>query len=93
MWGPISAALWLDGHAFRALGLAAYCLSVVGASDYLLRPLVSRGHMAIPRLLLFLTIFGGLQLFGAKGILLGPLVGSLAAVAVRLLERLQVPAT
>lgn len=87
VWIPLSLGLWLGGHPYRALGLCLCGLLVVGGADYVFRPFVSRGRMAIPRLLLFLTIFGGLQLFGAKGLLLGPLVGSLAVVAARLLDR------
>ncbi len=87
VWLPVSAVVWLTGHPYRAVGLAAYCLFVVSSGDNVLRPLVSRGQMALPRLLLFLTLFGGLELLGAKGILLGPLIGSLAVVALRLLEK------
>ncbi|MHB8418885.1 MAG: AI-2E family transporter [Myxococcales bacterium] len=85
VWLPLVIGLWLEGHLYRSVGLAVWSLSIVGAGDYLLRPLVSKGQMAMPRLLLFLTIFGGVQLLGAKGILLGPLIGSLAAAVIGML--------
>lgn len=87
VWAPLVVALALGHHEGRALGLLAWCVTVVGLIDNVLRPFVSRGHMALPRLLVFLTLFGGLQIFGPKGLLLGPLLGSLAVTAVRLLAK------
>ena len=49
----------------------------------LLRPMSSKGAMVLPRLLLFLTICGGLQVVGPIGLLLGPLAGSLAGGGTR----------
>jgi predicted PurR-regulated permease PerM len=91
VWTPLVIGLILAHHTARAIGLLIWCLLVVGACDNLIRPLVSRGHMALPRLLLFLMLFGGLEAFGAKGLLLGPLIGSLAVTAVRLLARERQP--
>ncbi len=91
VWAPLVAGLAIGHHTGRAIGLLIWCLVVVGMSDNFIRPLVSRGHMALPRLLLFLTLFGGLELLGPKGLLLGPLVGSLAVTALRLLQREQPP--
>ncbi len=87
VWVPLGVGLLLAHHTARAIGLLVWCLLVVGAGDNLIRPFVSRGHMALPRLLLFLMLFGGLEAFGVKGLLLGPLIGSLAVTALRLLSR------
>lgn len=84
VWIPIVVALAITGSTWSAIGLLAYCIVVVGGVDNILRPLVSKGHMALPNLLVFLTLFGGLQVWGMKGLVLGPLVGSLAMTALRL---------
>jgi predicted PurR-regulated permease PerM len=84
VWIPIVAALAISGSTWSAIGLLVYCIVVVGGVDNVLRPLVSKGHMALPNLLVFLTLFGGLQVWGMKGLILGPLVGSLAMTALRL---------
>ena len=86
-WAPLVVALLLAQHTVRAFPLLAWCLLVVGTGDTVLRPFVSRGHIARPRFLLFLMLFGGLEAFGVKGLLLGPLVGSLAITPLRLLSR------
>jgi predicted PurR-regulated permease PerM len=85
VWLPVVGNLFLDGHPYWAAGLAAWCVVVVGSGEYLVRPLVSKGTMALPRPLLYLTLFGGLKLLGPKGILLGPLIGSLAVVTLPML--------
>jgi predicted PurR-regulated permease PerM len=87
VWLPLAIELALTHQLGRAIGLSIWCAAVVGFSDQLLRPIVSKGQMALPRLLVFLTVFGGLQTFGLKGFLLGPLLGSLAVTALRLLAR------
>jgi predicted PurR-regulated permease PerM len=87
VWVPLVVGLFIAHHTARAIGLLIWCLLVVGTGDNIIRPFVSRGHMALPRLLLFLMLFGGLEAFGAKGLLLGPLIGSLAVTALRLLSR------
>lgn len=86
VWAPLAIELAISGHPFRAIGLAAWGLLVIGAGEYALRPWVSKGHMALPRILLFLMFFGGVQVWGPKGLLLGPLVGSLAITALRLVR-------
>jgi predicted PurR-regulated permease PerM len=87
VWIPVVVGVALMGSPWRAFGLLLYSLVIVGGVDNILRPLVSKGHMALPNLLVFLTLFGGLQLWGAKGLLLGPLVGSLAVTALHLVVR------
>jgi predicted PurR-regulated permease PerM len=84
VWLPVVIGAALVDSPWRAFGLLIYSLVVVGGVDNVLRPLVSKGHMALPNLLVFLTLFGGLHLWGAKGLLLGPLTGSMAVTALRL---------
>ena len=62
-------------------------LAVVGFCDYVVRPrLVGRGETTSTWLTL-VAIFGGIKLFGAVGLLLGPLLTGLAASVLRLYER------
>ena len=48
---------------------------------------MTKGHLRLPDLLVFLTLFGGLAIWGFKGLLLGRLFGSLAVTGLRLLVR------
>jgi predicted PurR-regulated permease PerM len=87
IWVPIAIVLLVSGHLLAGVGLLVWGVVVIGGIDNVLRPLVSRGRMKLPNLLVFLTLFGGVAIFGLKGLLLGPLFGSLAVTALRLVAR------
>ncbi len=75
---PAIAFLYLSGDVFPALGLLAWGLAAVGLIDNFLGPrLVGRG-LRLHQLIVLLSIFGGIALFGPIGFLLGPLTMSLA---------------
>lgn len=87
VWVPLALALWLAGDHGRALFLLGWGAVIIGGVDNIMRPLLSRGGTRLPTLLMFLTIYGGLMLWGLKGLLLGPLFGALAYAALRLVAR------
>jgi len=74
IWGP--AALWLgfSGHWGKAVLLVVFCGGVAGIADNLLRPLLLRNRTRLNDLLLFISILGGLQVFGLLGIVVGPTI-------------------
>ena len=59
---------------------------MVGFSDYVIRPRLV-GDEGMPLLLTFLALFGGLEVLGVAGLLVGPVVVSVAVVALRLYAR------
>lgn len=74
IWVP--AALWLgvNGHWGKAIIVAAMCGGVAGLADNLVRPLLLRNRTRLNDLLVFLSILGGLQVFGLLGLVIGPTV-------------------
>jgi predicted PurR-regulated permease PerM len=74
IWVP--AALWLgaNGHWGKAVILVAICGGVAGVADNLVRPLLLRNRTRLNDLLVFLSILGGLQVFGLLGLVIGPTV-------------------
>ena len=85
VWVPIAIGLGLSGRTRDAVILAAFGVVVIGTVDNLLRPYFARlGAGKMHPMLLFLGIFGGLEAFGAWGILLGPLALALFVAAFRL---------
>jgi len=74
VWVP--AAIWLGwtGHWGKAVVLALICAGVVGAADNILRPVLLRGRTQLSGLLVFISVFGGVRVFGLLGIVLGPIV-------------------
>ena len=79
VWVP--AALWLGwtGHWGKAAVLAVICSAVVGAVDNVVRPLLLRGRTQLNAFLVFISVLGGLRVFGLLGIALGPVVVATAA--------------
>ncbi len=77
VWVPGVIYLIAIGHIGAGVGLAIWCLIVVGLADNLIRPwLVGRGTQ-MPDLLVLLGIVGGLSLFGGIGLFIGPIVAAL----------------
>jgi predicted PurR-regulated permease PerM len=61
----------------RAVVLLAWSLGIVGTVDNILKPLLIGNRLGLPVLFLFFGILGGLTLFGALGIILGPVIFAL----------------
>lgn len=79
VWVPVAAGLYLTGQEGAALVLAVIGLGVIGTVDNIARPyLARRGRLALPTWLVLLAMFGGIELIGAWGLVLGPLVVRLA---------------
>ena len=74
IWGPAAAFLIVTGRMVAGVVLVGLGVGVIGMVDNIIKPLVVRGRMQMPLLLVFLGILGGLQLFGVLGLILGPLV-------------------
>jgi predicted PurR-regulated permease PerM len=74
IWVP--AALWLgfSGHWGKAIVVVAICGGVAGVADNIVRPLLLRNRTRLNELLLFLSVIGGLQVFGLVGLVIGPTI-------------------
>ena len=77
----IPASLWLGftGHWGRAVLLLAICAGVSTVVDNLLRPLLIEGRTELSGLVIFISILGGINLFGMLGLVLGPILVAMAA--------------
>jgi len=89
----ISAAIWSFYHDRAFAGIFILCMSVViGLADNVLRPLLMRGSSSrssdMPFFWLFMSIVGGIAMFGVAGAVLGPWAFSLfiAVQAIPLIE-------
>lgn len=74
---PASIYLFLQGETVRGIILLAWCLGIVGTIDNVLKPLLIGNRLGLPVLFLFFGILGGIALFGAVGIVLGPAIFAL----------------
>jgi predicted PurR-regulated permease PerM len=74
IWLPAALFLALNGELGKAVILAVWGTVVVGGIDNLLYPVLVKDRMRLHTVPAFIAIVGGLLLFGASGLLLGPLV-------------------
>ena len=74
IWVP--AALWLavTGHVGKGLLILVICGVVAGVADNILRPLLLRNRTHLNELLLFISVLGGIEVFGLLGLVAGPTI-------------------
>ena len=72
VWMPAAIFLALTGGWWKALILAAWGTVVIGSVDNLLYPVLVGDRVRMHTLLVFFSVIGGLMLFGAAGLVLGP---------------------
>ncbi len=73
IWIPAAVLLALSGAWIKALVLALWGALVVGGIDNILRPILVGNRLQLHTVPLFISLIGGLLLFGASGFILGPL--------------------
>jgi predicted PurR-regulated permease PerM len=68
--------IWLfsTGHAGRAIILITICGALGATIDNILRPVLLGGRASLNGLLVFISVLGGIAVFGVLGVVLGPIV-------------------
>ncbi len=74
VWVPAAIYLFSTGHAGRGIILIAICGGVGSTIDNILRPMLLGGRASLNGLLVFISVLGGIAVFGALGVVLGPIV-------------------
>lgn len=78
VWAPAALYLLLKGFWVKALLLTLWGIFVVGTVDNILRPILIRSVSSkdnqLNTLVLFLSVLGGIKVFGFLGIVLAPLL-------------------
>ncbi len=88
VWIPIGLIMISGGHLAGGVGVLVWgSFGVVGLSDYFIRPRLVSAESELPSLLTFAALFGGVEAFGLKGLIVGPLMMSLAVAVLRLYAR------
>lgn len=82
VWVPVTAGLALTGRTGAAIALGVVGIAVISTVDNLARPwLTRRGKLQLPSWMVLIAMFGGVELIGGWGLLMGPLVLRLAKEA------------
>jgi predicted PurR-regulated permease PerM len=83
VWLPAGIGLLLGGQVGRGVALLIAGLLLISAVDNVLRPILIAGRSQLNGLLVFISILGGMQVFGFIGLVLGPLTVATAAGLIR----------
>ncbi|HEY2744753.1 MAG TPA: AI-2E family transporter [Polyangia bacterium] len=91
VWLPAAAFLWLAGSHGSAILLGVWCLVFVVGAEHIGKPLALRyvlgGQQEMHTGIVFLSLLGGLEMFGLIGLILGPLVFAFLLAMLRIYER------
>jgi predicted PurR-regulated permease PerM len=88
VWLPVGLSLIIMDHVGAGVFTLLWgSLVVVGLSDYVIRPLLVGGHGHVPTLLTFISLFGGLEVFGLLGLIIGPVIAAVALALLRTYDR------
>ena len=86
VWGPASVYLAAVGEWGKAAALVGWGAIAIGLIDNLLYPMLVGQRLRFHPLPVFFSIVGGLAVFGAAGLVLGPIVLSATAALIELLR-------
>ncbi|HXG65503.1 MAG TPA: AI-2E family transporter [Blastocatellia bacterium] len=87
VWVPAAILLALEGDWWKAALLTGWGVIVVGLIDNLLYPVLVGKRLRLHTLLVFFAVIGGLSLFGASGVILGPVTLAITAALVDVWRR------
>jgi predicted PurR-regulated permease PerM len=77
VWVPAVVYLFAIGKTLAAVLLTIFCVVVVGTIDNFLRPWLVGKDTKMSDLLVLLSTLGGITMFGAVGVIIGPIVAAL----------------
>lgn len=77
VWIPAVIYLIATSHVLAGILLLIWCGIVVGSSDNILRPILVGKDTKMPDLLVLLSTLGGIGVYGALGVIIGPIIAAL----------------
>ncbi len=87
VWLPAGVILLLQGAVWKGVLVLGWGAGVVSMVDNIIRPWIIGGRIRLNTLQILIALLGGVQVFGAIGLFLGPVILSVTYTAVRLLRQ------
>ncbi len=84
---PATLYLFLQGDNIKGIILLVWCMGVVVTIDNVLKPIFIGSRMRMSTIFLLFGILGGLAVFGALGLILGPVLFALLAALIDLYDQ------
>ncbi len=76
IWAPAALVMFFLGDLRSALIILGGGILVIGTVDNLLRPYLLSKNTTMPDLLIFISVLGGISLFGMAGLIIGPVIAA-----------------
>jgi predicted PurR-regulated permease PerM len=86
VWFPAAMVLLFTGHVTKGVILLVLGTTVIGTVDNVVRPLIMHKSLRVHPILVLFSILGGVQLFGVMGVLLGPVILSVTAALLTMVQ-------
>ena len=86
VWAPAAIYLLATGHWAQAIILVGWGAGVVGTIDNVLRPYLISGRVQMHTLLIFFAVFGGVNVFGFLGLVIGPVIVAVTSTLLSMLR-------
>ena len=74
IWAPVGIVLLTQGHVGWGVFVLMWGALVVSSIDNVIKPLIISRGSALPFILVFLGVLGGVVAFGFIGVFLGPVL-------------------
>ena len=74
VWAPASVVLFLQGQELEGIFLFIYGVTVVSASDNIMRPYLVDKRANLHPAVILVGVLGGVLMFGAVGLFIGPVL-------------------
>ncbi|MCS3903814.1 putative PurR-regulated permease PerM [Methylohalomonas lacus] len=87
IWVPAAIYLFVTGATGWGIAMVVWGAVVVGLVDNVLRPIIVGRDTRLPDLLILVATLGGIIMFGAVGILLGPIIAAMLDTVLNIYRR------
>lgn len=87
IWLPAAIYLFVTGATGWGIALVVWGVVAVGLVDNLLRPMIVGRDAKLPDVLILVATLGGIFMFGAVGILLGPVIAAMLDTVLNIYRR------
>ena len=84
---PMVGLLFLSGYIWQPIFLAIWSIVAIGLCDNLVRPWLIRDGVHLNGVAIFFSLVGGLIMFGAIGLIIGPLALAFFLAMIRFAQR------
>ena len=87
VWVPAGIYLMLTGHVAMGIVEEIWAALIVGIlTDYVIRPKLIQKGKGVPTILTFVSLFGGIEVFGFIGLIVGPVIVTLCVAILKTYE-------